>query len=203
MGLFSQHSCFIVCTICTKVIDVPAWPSGLRLVFRNQLQEQKRIALLFPQATFGHFRQKQSLHWNFPVQILQFRNRAFSNNSENVMCDSCGEEFASSEGKMLCSKRISDEPNNGCLGSWICRCHFEIKGPRCLFLKLLRKPFPSLSLASPAGLVRCARRVYSTSGPPEKKGFQWGPYPSGEGWSPVGRAHKRPAVDLLASGPRG
>lgn len=88
---------------------MPAWPSGLRPVFR--------IALLFPQATFGHFRQKQFLHWNFPVQILQFRNRAFSNNSENIMCDSCGEEFASSEGKILCSKRISDEPVNGCLGS--------------------------------------------------------------------------------------
>lgn len=86
-------------------------------VSRNGLQEQKMISPLFPQAPVGHFRQKQhSLCIGiFLCMILQFRNRTSSNNSDNVKCDSCEGIFVPC-GEMLCSRRVSDEPTNGCWG---------------------------------------------------------------------------------------
>ena len=68
-------------------------------IFRNQAQEQKSTSLLFPSATFGHFRQKQpSLHWNFSVHHPVIQEQS-NNRFKNVACDSCEEEFASSGGK--------------------------------------------------------------------------------------------------------
>ena len=63
-------------------------------IFRNQAQEQKSTSLLFPSATFGHFRQKQpSLHWNFSVHHPVIQEQS-NNRFKNVACDSCEEEFA-------------------------------------------------------------------------------------------------------------
>ena len=109
--------------------------------------------LSFPSATFGHFRQKQpSLHWNFSVHHPVIQEQS-NNHFKNVACDSCEEEFASSGGKCCVPSILLMSLLMG-LGEAECAaCHFKIKGPRCWFPKPVMKSLPSLSLASPGGLV--------------------------------------------------
>lgn len=143
-------------------------------VFRNQSQEQKMISLLFPQATFGHFRQKQNslCIGIFLCIILQFWNRTSSNNSENVTCDSCEEVFVSSGGKCCVQGVFLMSLLMGVWEAEYATCHFEIKDPRCLFLKLTKKSFPRLNLVSPAGPVCCGAGSTPHLGLLKRRDFQ-------------------------------
>lgn len=73
-------------------------------------------------------------------------------------------------------------------------CHFEIKDPRCLFLKLTKKPFPRLSLASPAGPVCCGQGLLHIWAS-RKGGASRGLCPCGGGEAQLGELAK----DLLST----
>lgn len=148
-------------------------------VSRNGLQEQKMISPLFPQAPVGHFRQKQhSLCIGiFLCIILQFRNRTSSNNSGNV---TAVKAYLSPVGK-CCVQGVFLLSRPMGVGEAECpTCHFEIKDPRCLFPKLTKKPFPRLSLASPAGPVCCGQGLLHIWAS-QKGGASRGLCPCGEG----------------------